>query len=1830
MAIKYPWLSGKTAEDPESAYDAAETGAGLVGRALQLAPLAAGAYFGVKSLRSNEALSATGLGPSSMRGTDQAVGDKLTRMAQMRQSLSEARVEKMRKRLVEGGALTDMLKKEATERNVVLASLLEALDDPALREAQIDVDSYKTQIRDVLASTEARISAAQEENVSKIISSVIDVAPDSTSRRFLGRNMDLFAGIADQIAPPVLPLKGLSPNFQPIDEGSLSAAAQRRLRGYRAEIKTGASNVAQELVQIREAKNLGGGVSTFLKVGSPRVGGQFTLLPLEMARTQGGAPLARVGRGATTYIGSQIYGHAPSVVDHFNKGGKLTTQFVGGELGRVGGAFFQYEDVALRTWQKEMQRLGGDFRLFRSGAQNTFNQYLLEMVDYLPREAAASSQLGAHLRSNMAVNAAQAKFIDAHLLPQDVAKRFRAQVITSNPDLFDPASDPMTRRMEYPDTRAYVSTGFRGGVGALRSNQGIIDAVRDIGGVGADRVLLPGEARIKQMIGREGRFVSSNSGINTVGSTLGKGTGITEFGMNLGLTQDGFTGGMNRIAVLDVSKQADIRLGLAEGEAYVGRSKAGLLVQEALPKAVLDPASIGGSSTKLLNELIERRRIGASPLTIGSTLTYGKLAGTKIGSIDDIYRLFGSRSQEGGLVLGMLDEQISTVPRFSGIQNISLRIGGTSDAMGRTKYNITGHTVRNAPYNKLFGMLGKVTSTPLTESTLQEVLSRGTGAYGALQKMGVRAEQVMLSEGSMLKKAPMYLANQMISGLSIAGGIDYEATRQAVSNQVRSRLPGNYRDLAAAGADRTKQSAFITAVSEAVMDVGRRNNIGATGMGMVMAGAYNLADKAYGTNIDKIIRGTEGIAGGFADDVIRVAQEGMALGAAEFAPGPQASTLRSTLGSMEPRYYQFMAHNLQNVLGLSADVTADFMGGILARKAGSAEELQTLKQLTRMTESIGGHTRLRDASWYKKLSRVSVDDFITNATSEEMTRDFLRRHEGGFILEFGSGKMGRAAEAAVLGGPGLGGSEMFIAGGDEFLDMIRSQGTEIKSGSGTKEILPEYLRKVQQLSHDLSVIHGTQGASSDSLAAATTQLRSFKTGMAGVFARSFRGLLSGKLRGSLFAQGAAVNLGGMGTDSMAGIGVMKSDKGREILNRYANAAAEDSLTPIGHRIAHSAELSEKQLGMMRKAFGRVQGNAVFAETDTFLAAMRSYIGGVADEKLMSQKGPVDAANMKSARGQAVAQAGRMFDTFFTGQHRTQVEGLTTMLSRYPLLAPTHVGTATLLRYAGDFGEGKGGASVQDLAFERFVGTEEGKAALRGLEEAAGLGKGKITGFAAISNLADTKKISKARKAFFGSMAQNIDKYAMGEGGGRIIFPSMLVDVHYGDNTKRRIDLSLASAMIGDFDADIYQLLFPSEKQAKVLQESQSGRKQLVNQMMYGAETRILMEESKVGIANLAKVMAVEGGLSDLGFMYEGALKERIAKEVGQADVALDHLRLGMVRAAEAGNLTQIQHGQRAMVLTQVLEESILKAKKLPRAAELADRITGAAQRMLQTGGEDTKAMMNVLEQIIFRESDVLGKGIQVSGIDTSGIADKGTRQIIEKELLGRRIELQSAVDEMARGAAYAKEAGLDATRTFRSVAGIAEGGHRGNLHAWLSAISGGGSVQGAMIGGTQEGLAGFGEAFGDMSRRISSASGRMSSKLLGPIALGVAGTIGLGAMMGSGGYSPTPLLSPGEISDSRIDSAIRRGTAMNSQGPSQEQMAAQASSPAMNMIDRPINVSDSYHQRRNAYSISGHLVNSAAAREVTSLLSNIGGKAHVTVNDTRGPITPNYIDRFFD
>ena len=556
-------------------------GTSLVGKAIGLAPMIAGVGVGINRMMANQSLSMSNLN-TGIRGVNVQVGNNLRRLQETELLATKRRANQLRESLISGGEIRRMLQESSETRKQVIGAAIELLDssDTAVESMK---GTVKEQLMELMDREVAGAIAEEEKIVANIMDTILETGSDDTKRQAnrLFQQLDVYSNVLT--GPPNISLNGLSPNYNPIAAKDLNDATKSGLNRLRAAMGEGADNLIR-VYSLQEATGQGVYARVFRTEAQAKrglAGTGFISVPLQMADAlQGGTrglgkiAMFRGGQGTTTYTTPQLFADAAGVAEKTIRSNKpLTQAMIAEELSKGSkGVFFDAVEAGLRTFENLVAKHGpGNVK------PKAFHSALTDLSTQMSRSERIGGIMGAHMQSNLALNNAQIMFTNAQNLTMNEKRTMRAILAAGSKGLLDAAGDPMVNLLA--DDTAYFSLSLGQG--------GSLSAVRPIGGV-MDRTLLPVVAREKQILGRKAMF--TNRGFNPVGSTFGVGNVINQFGQNLEFADGVVSGGMQKAVLLDVSGTS--RLGLGEGEAYMGSRGLGPLVTNEFTKTVVEPVAI--------------------------------------------------------------------------------------------------------------------------------------------------------------------------------------------------------------------------------------------------------------------------------------------------------------------------------------------------------------------------------------------------------------------------------------------------------------------------------------------------------------------------------------------------------------------------------------------------------------------------------------------------------------------------------------------------------------------------------------------------------------------------------------------------------------------------------------------------------------------------------------------------------------------------------------------------------------------------------------------------------------------------------------------------------------------------------------------------------------------------------------------------------------------------------------------------------------------------------------------------------------------------------------
>jgi len=1676
-----------------------------------LSPLAFGAAAGYSSIRSNSPVSriASKVGGQDSAPSSAKVGDNLREMKSKLESSRQQVFEQIKQQLLEDQNLESLLQAEEG-RKQVFAALLSQLDD------QTDPGEFRNQLIEALKEVDS-IDNVQLNQLKDEIATRINTIFDTG-----GASAENFERLFTEMGS----IKNQIQAAMPIDQ-SVASSLINQTQVELNKVPSSASEMHKRLIKVLPQESInalkllqveeaGGAKSVYARVPA---GSSTMTVPLHIAGVDG-LKIFRTGQAMnTTYAARHAYYDAPGLVNLAEKG-PITRSDLDVRAGSSGVAF-GYEEAVMRELE-ELLKTKTNLTPADAKRLHSLSAMYGNALDRAATTVATNTDISSQLKWVAGIEASYGMAIGLEKLNRRQQQTFHADVISRAEGALLPVSGGKTEIVRNQEVgyapRAFTQLGIAG-------KQNPLDLIKALGFF--DGVLMPLTSRPRQVFGRPEAFVEDQNASN-----FGRGR-FRMFGDPVGIKQ--MPGHIN-IPVLMAMDSASKLLGIGEGMGYYTGKP---VVRTHLPKTVMDPENLGTASTALLEDL--------------------KRGPIALNSAQDVADFFKKYSGQGstGAILGHLDESVVSIPHYSDMIGMTLKLAEqTVTGMDRKQYHLTGHIDRRGIPGKLFGFGGKVTTIDPTSTGLDELFARITGSTSLdmkdlLQSTNVDSGNLMINTGDMMKKSPYYLANQILSSISLFKDISHEDIWKQADKAIQRGIP-NYKRMDSKQA----QQEFIEQVIK--FAINRTRDLPAEQQGLVFGAAHSILG--------------EGPLSGLSDEALVHARKGLAMGVFSFSSGTPASTMRSTMSSMEPRSYQFLQHRLTNVLGLSRNEVADFMTAFLSRKVGVEDELTALKGLIHSVESMAGMRNVIDDP-AKGLERIGVQEFIAGVGgSEESARKFLEQHEKGFMLDFS--QAGEKVKG-MLPRHFSGATEIFIPGSET---TSAFSGTKIIKPGETMTIEHALINRTKDFADALSILSSVgAGSSEKQLAEAQDRAGQFRESIGEIFGQTWRGVLAGKLRGSTLALGAGLTLG---QDNTVGF------------------------TPQQNRA-------------MRAVFSKTGGQAVFVDAQAFVDSMRGYSDAAKREALGTSRPASSVVN----------EAGNLFRSFFLGMEGGSTigyrEGVSTLVKRDPQVGPAHIAQARIYRSDAN----KGSSDKVFASFADFLETVDNDP----LSELRALTGESISSFGDIARVASQvtpdANENKMIQRIFGLMASNISSY-MGEGGGKVWFPDMIANVHFtGSSEVMEINLSRAAGMIGDHDGDYYQVMPFSEVRHSSVFDANALERSFEFDLKFAARTHIFTEEVKKGLKAFQDSSSTPGALSQLDFKYEEQLKEYYAKDIGPLNVSLDSLRMGLANAADTDSAAGRSLVNRALALLTAIQEVQIKGKKLERAAQFSSILNKALHQGIGSGGEDVEYLRQIFEQVIFKDSPLLdGRGLEVDRVDLPNYSSASLKGTVARAISeGAESNFEEVWDFLRKGFAAVKEVGFEKVATVVRASKLHTMRGSARDAAWKQIFYNTQDVRGGLIRGEEDVLGQTNQLLAELERHGRAMSDQVQSKLLRPLAFGAAGALALGTIVGSAGYRPQPLIMPGEVSDQRVNAALSAGALEQQRDHRPIEMAHQT--PAIDLVNRPINRQEAYFGETNPYRITGRVSNPDALGVLTSTISRFGTSTSVRVNDTRLPITPNYIDR---
>ena len=494
-----------------------------------------------------------------------------------------------------------------------------------------------------------------------------------------------------------------------------------------------------------------------------------------------------------------------------------------------------------------------------------------------------------------------------------------------------------------------------------------------------------------------------------------------------------------------------------------------------------------------------------------------------------------------------------------------------------------------------------------------------------------------------------------------------------------------------------------------------------------------------------------------------------------------------------------------------------------------------------------------------------------------------------------------------------------------------------------------------------------------------------------------------------------------------------------------------------------------------------------------------------------------------------------------------------------------------------------------------------------------------------------------------SVGEELDKMMLGlltyhtkygeHGGGILHFPEVNITAKLSNAAsgatqmyEGRMDLS--RFMIGDFDADIYQIFHDTND--VVRRRFNQNAANFHGFYQAGGEYLFSMDVLGQGMKDFSARIGTSG-MNAEQYLLDQYSKEKILKDVGPIDVQVKAGMFSMIHnASEAaarsgGDMGEyMRHVRASAALVSVAQEVlVIKSKKLPVASEIADNFLKGLQSAFQTG--NGQQLIDFFENNVFRGGVFEGSGevaisdIQFKDLPDDGEAAKALRGALESIKMNK-VQFETAIHEMAktgnklnilsmmsdnRAAAVMRDANVTTTRQLRQLMAA--------------------SMEGGLIG--SDGMLDIDV----LERGLKDIQGSMSSPFtMNGRAKGLTG-LALGALGASYLVGSTVSTNTLDVGEKFSDMRTRRVEASKPMMMNRDHQVAGAGitnmSQGESFYQRPINVGESYVTNSYAARMYGEAPTYAQAQSAARQFTSVGGQAFVSVQDNRQPISNSYINK---
>lgn len=1028
----------------------------LIRTAVGLTPLAGAGYVAFNKIRGNTALNPAipfGVGTGNLTGVASELGKELKTSTGKSRAADLAKIDKVTKELMKADTVQKMFS-SVEEQRVLIQSLLDTMSDPTSGLGQDVLLSYREKLLNL--ATNAPTSDELKDTVKAVMNAVNTQGTDNARVR-LAKNLREYRKLGPNLVPPSQTLTAgksyIDLSFAGM-KGQMDPSAYKAVRSRYKTLTNALGQGGASRVQL-VGKNFDGAFQVYARVSS---GNRFIAnVPLHLGGgTNSGLRAAFLNEGMTT-------GYA--VPAKFLSGQKLAAG-LGGDFNKaIGEAGVNVEDFFLNRFTSSLKDMGGRIQLEDPSGYRAWQRQFFEV---LPREAYSFNSSGHtnHLLRTMAQSQNFATVVGWEGIDKDTQKAVMTTLgASSGFDANAPGYQMLIRGLNN-------ETIGRMGLGAD-------SAISNINSVfGNNRLNLPVESRIEQVLGRQGQFVASNhmrmgkGNVFTAGAvSVGDLSASRMVGQNIEWANN-LTGATNKAVVMVFDDKNPIYKTMEGSGAalYAGRDS----VISYSQKPILDPKSSGQMSSKLLEHITGNYQPG-QPFKVTQDML--KQHGNFLG------------------FSGNGPQHLRIDPRATGMEAVY----DVTSAGGKTNINLMLRTQRDMESWKSFslsfkGMLQNVGGRKMIRTLNDLGLNKATR-----RRLNMPLRHTVVATPDMLKKGSGILEQQMAGAYAmVTGDSDY-------LNTIRKAGLNHGQGLADPRLARTYGGVVDSLAAQL-----NKGAITAEDVGLVLSGAWHMGPKheKFGLTED-LQKSVLGKAFGKEyDNVLASIKKGVGLFPSTMTQGSGPGDYGLGRGSIEPRFLQMFQHRLK-MMGFSSVDSAKIMADIYSRKMGGANSLKAASGMMKFLESVGGAQGLATGIdqliggvpeyGLGDLGKIASQDFA----------DFLAKHPKGFTLNLTSGADSVAKSAIAAGATDILKQGNIYFPGMEMTEAMRD--TFIKNANGPDTVVHgEWMRNAENF---IKNIHGVSTQTIGADKAARSAIEGFVERGRRMAAGTIHDIHKGKIKG---------------------------------------------------------------------------------------------------------------------------------------------------------------------------------------------------------------------------------------------------------------------------------------------------------------------------------------------------------------------------------------------------------------------------------------------------------------------------------------------------------------------------------------------------------------------------------------------------------------------------------------------------------------------------------------------------------------------------------------------